>query len=48
MVIERGPLAAVDAIFDCELDRQSRIQVLVQMMGRRLPVAIDVKDVRQA
>jgi transcription antitermination factor NusG len=47
-VIERGPLAAVDAIFDCELDRKSRVQVLVQMMGRRLPVAIDVNDVRQA
>jgi transcription antitermination factor NusG len=48
VVIERGPLAAVDAIFDCELDRRSRVQVLVQMMGRRLPVVIDVNDVRQA
>src|SRR5207253_416628 len=47
VVIERGPLAAVDAIFDCELDHQSRVQVLVQMMGRRLPVAIDARDVRQ-
>jgi transcription antitermination factor NusG len=48
VVIERGPLAAVDAIFDCELDRQSRVRVLVQMMGRRLPVVIDASDVRQA
>ena len=48
VVIERGPLAAVDAIFDRELDSRSRVQVLVQMMGRRLPVTIDVNDVRQA
>jgi transcription antitermination factor NusG len=41
IVIERGPLAAVDAIFDCELDAPHRVQVLVQLMGRELRVRID-------
>jgi transcription antitermination factor NusG len=46
VVVERGPLAAVDAIFDRELDSPVRVQILVQMMGRRLPVQIDPRNLR--
>lgn len=46
VVIERGPLAAVDAIFDRQLDSPARVQILVQMMGRPLPVTIDPRDLR--
>jgi transcription antitermination factor NusG len=46
VVVERGPLAAVDAIFDRELDSPARVQILVQMMGRELPVQIDPRNLR--
>jgi transcription antitermination factor NusG len=48
VIIERGALAAVDAIFDRELDSASRVQILVNMMGRSLPVRIDVDDLSKA
>jgi len=48
VVIERGPLTAVDAIFDRELDSASRVQILVNMMGRSLPVRIDLDDLSRA
>jgi transcription antitermination factor NusG len=48
VVIERGPLTAVDAIFDRELDSASRVQILVNMMGRSLPVRIDLEDLSRA
>ena len=47
VLIERGPLAAVDAIFDKHLDARSRVQVLVEMMGRRVRVQVDLGDLRQ-
>jgi transcription antitermination factor NusG len=46
VVVERGPLAEVDAIFDRELDSPARVQILVQMMGRELPVQIDPRYLR--
>lgn len=46
VVIEHGPLAAVDAIFDRQLDSPARVQILVQMMGRELPVKIDPENLR--
>jgi transcription antitermination factor NusG len=46
VVVERGPFAAVDAIFDCQLDSPARVQILVQMMGRELPVQIDPSYLR--
>jgi transcription elongation factor/antiterminator RfaH len=48
VVVERGALAAVDAIFDRELDSASRVQILVNMMGRSLPVHIDLEDLSKA
>jgi transcription antitermination factor NusG len=47
VLIERGPLAAVDAIFDKHLDADSRVQVLVEMMGRRVRVQVDLRDLQQ-
>jgi transcriptional antiterminator RfaH len=46
VVIERGPLAAVDAIFDRELNASDRVQILVDLMGRQLPVRMDRTDLR--
>ena len=46
VVVEQGPLAAVDAIFDRQLDTPARVQILVQMMGRELPVRIDPRHLR--
>ena len=48
VLIERGAMAAVDAIFDSYLDTYSRVRVLVEMMGRSVPVQIDLGDLRQA
>jgi transcription antitermination factor NusG len=47
VLIERGPLAAVDAIFDKHLDADSRVQVLGEMMGRRVRVQVDLRDLQQ-
>jgi transcription antitermination factor NusG len=44
--IEHGPLAAVDAIFDRELDRSDRVQILISLFGRQLPLTIDPKALR--
>lgn len=41
VVIERGPLAPLDGIFDRELDAPARVQILVRLMGRELPISID-------
>jgi transcription antitermination factor NusG len=46
VVIERGPLTAVDAIFDCELDGPDRVQILINMMQRTIPVRVDAADLR--
>ena len=39
--ILRGPLRMVDAIFDRDLDGPARVQVLVQLLGRQMPVSLD-------
>lgn len=36
-----GPLRMVDAIFDRDLDGPARVQVLVQLLGRQMPVRLD-------
>src|SRR5438128_2379062 len=46
VVIERGSLAAVDAIFDRELDKPSRVQILVHLLGRPVHVQIDPNHIR--
>jgi transcription antitermination factor NusG len=46
VVIERGPLAMVDAIFDRELNTSERVQVLVQLLGRPMTVVVDAAILR--
>jgi transcriptional antiterminator RfaH len=41
VVIQSGPLAMVDAIFDRELDAPSRVQILVNLLGRPMKVRVD-------
>ena len=48
VVIERGPLAMVDAIFDRELSTSERVQVLVQLLGRPVTVVVDAAILRHA
>jgi transcription antitermination factor NusG len=46
--IERGPMTAVDAIFERELDSPARVQVLVNLFGRQLSLRIDPEALRPA
>jgi transcription antitermination factor NusG len=48
VVIERGPLAMVDAIFDKALNTSERVQVLVHLLGRPMAVAVDATILRPA
>ena len=48
VVIERGPLAMVDAIFERELNTSERVQVLVRLLGRSMPIAVDAASLRPA
>jgi transcriptional antiterminator RfaH len=48
VVIESGPLAMVDAIFDKALNTSERVQVLVQLLGRPITVAVDAAILRPA
>jgi len=48
LVIERGPLAWVDAIFDRALNSSERVQVLVHLLGRPMAVAVDAAILRPA
>ncbi|TMD67553.1 MAG: hypothetical protein E6I84_03375 [Chloroflexi bacterium] len=48
VLIERGPLAMVDAIFDRELNTSERVQVLVQLLGRPMTVVVDAAILRPA
>jgi len=46
VVVERGPLAAVDALFERALGADSRVRILIEMMGRPVSVTIDSHDLR--
>jgi transcription antitermination factor NusG len=46
MVIESGPLKMVDAIFEKNLDAVARVRILVNLLGRVLPVDVDSAIVR--
>jgi transcription antitermination factor NusG len=41
VLIQRGPLRMVDAIFDKELDAPARVRILVHLLGRSVPVEVD-------
>jgi transcription antitermination factor NusG len=40
VLIESGPLASLDAIFDRDLNASARVRILVEMMGRTVPMDI--------
>lgn len=46
VVIESGPMASVDAIFDRYLHASARVRILVEMMGRTVSMDIDPTDLR--
>jgi transcription antitermination factor NusG len=46
VIIDRGPLRMVDAIFERTLDRGSRVQILIQLLGRPLTVEVDPNILR--
>jgi transcription antitermination factor NusG len=46
VLIQRGPLARLDAIFDQELNASDRVQILITLLGRQLPVGIDPTHLR--
>jgi transcription antitermination factor NusG len=48
VVIERGPLAMVDALFDRCLKASDRVSVLVQLLGRLVAVEVDPVILRAA
>src|SRR5438552_5139488 len=48
VVIQSGPLRMVDAIFEKELDAPSRVQILVNLLGRPLAVEVDRTILRAA
>lgn len=46
VVIQSGPLRMVDAIFERELDTSARLRILINLLGRPLPVEVDAAIVR--
>ena len=48
VVVERGALAMVDAIFDRCLSAPDRVRILVQLLGREVAVEIDPATLRAA
>ncbi|MBV9100416.1 MAG: hypothetical protein JOZ46_01045 [Candidatus Dormibacteraeota bacterium] len=48
VVIDRGPLATLDALFDRPAGASDRVQILVNLLGRQLSVEIDAASLRAA
>jgi len=46
VVVERGPLRMLDAIFERDLDAPARVQVLIELLGSSVRVALDSADLR--
>lgn len=46
VVIESGPMASLDAIFDRHLGAATRVRILVEMMGHTVPMHIDPMRLR--
>ena len=41
VTVESGPLRMVDAIFERKLERGTRVQILIELLGRPLTVEVD-------
>jgi hypothetical protein len=39
--VEDGPLAMIDAVFDRCLQAPDRVRILVQLLGRQIPVDVN-------
>jgi transcription antitermination factor NusG len=48
VVVEDGPLVRVEALFDRCLTAHDRVVILVQLLGRLVPVEVDPGDIRAA
>lgn len=48
LVIEKGPLRMVDAIFERQLDAPARVRILVRLLGRSVAVDVDPAILRAA
>ena len=46
VVVDRGPLRMVDAIFERQLRAPERVRILIQLLGREVPVEIDAATIR--
>ena len=48
VIVEHGPLAMVDALFDQCLKTSDRVRILVHLLGRLVPVEVDATVLRPA
>ena len=46
VTIQSGPLRMVDAIFETELETSARVRILINLLGRPVPVDVDAAMVR--
>ncbi len=48
VLIQRGPLAGLEAVFDRRLSRTGRVRVLMRLLGQERAVQVDVADLELA
>lgn len=48
VLVRRGPLAGLEAVFDRPLSPAGRVRVLMQLLGRQRPVEVDALDLELA
>jgi len=46
--VQQGPLAMVDALFERDVPARERVTILVQLLGRQLPVEVERQALRAA
>jgi transcriptional antiterminator RfaH len=46
--VKRGPFADVEAVFDGHLNSESRVAVLLEILGRQTRVIVDAQDVERS
>jgi len=46
--VKRGPFADVEAVFDCHLNSESRVAILLEILGRQTRVIVDGNDVERS
>lgn len=48
VVVRRGPIAGLEAVFERALSRPGRVQVLMQLLGQQRRVQVDAADLEPA